>query len=447
MQQWPDSFLQQSKALFKDDFESFINALDNPALTHVRFNKFKRVEPTFNIGKKIEWCRDAYTLQERPSFIADPVFHAGAYYVQESSSMFLEHVLLHLLSTNSVNSVLDLCASPGGKTTIIQNTVPETTMVVANEIIKSRFAPLVQNVLKWGTYNTFVTNNNPEHFEQLSGFFDIVLVDAPCSGEGLFRRNNSAINEWSADHVKLCSLRQQKILHSAVQALKTGGYLIYSTCTFNELENEKNIQWLIEKYKLNLVKIPIETDWPIAQFKENCYRFLPHKTDGEGLFMAVLQKTSYEINKVNYKNQKVKLNETQQFNSWLKEPEKFLVQTNKNKVYALPKSFINEYLYFNSKLNLVYQPLFMGETDKNNQLIPSHALALSLAISDLVNSIELDYQQAIKYLRNESLLINNHPMGFNLVTFKKLSLGFIKVLQNRTNNYLPTEWRIIKQIQ
>ena len=271
-------------------------------ITSVRLNKYKQfnlaTHPFLNTAVPMSWCDQGLYLNERPLFVLDPLWHAGAYYVQEASSMFIQH-LLHQLNMDTKSIVLDLCAAPGGKSTLLANWFKDG-LVVANETIKGRNAILVENTTKWGADNMIVTQNDPGHFKALPAFFDLVMIDAPCSGSGLFRKDVSAISEWSLDHVQHCSLRQQRIIEESLDTLKEGGYLIYSTCSYSFEEDEKIMDQIANLPGMVNVKIPVPASWNIITCESpehQCqgFRFYPDKIKGEGFFISVFKKetTSY----------------------------------------------------------------------------------------------------------------------------------------------------------
>ena len=254
--QLPTNFESQMRALLgTQEFELFKTAINRTPRTSIRLNPSKPFSPSWP-KNPIPWSTDGYFLAERPSFTLDPAIHAGAYYVQEASSMFIEHILKSLETPKGI--YLDLAAAPGGKSTLLSSYLGNEGLLVANEVIQSRAQILKENAIKWGLGNIVVTNNDPDHFSTLEGFFDLVLVDAPCSGEGMFRKDPQAREEWSLDHVTLCSSRQKRIMDQAGALVKGGGYLIYSTCTFNEQENEEMIQFLTEEFAFEPVQIPLE---------------------------------------------------------------------------------------------------------------------------------------------------------------------------------------------
>lgn len=221
-------------------------------VTSIRFNPSKNVyhQPGDHRLAPVPWTQNGYYLAQRPSFTFDPLFHAGVYYVQEASSMFLEQALRQTTDLSQPLKVLDLCASPGGKSTHLQSLLSPASLLVSNDVIRSRAHVLKDNIVKWGSLNVVVTNNDPADFSALENYFDVIVVDAPCSGSGLFRRDEDAIGEWSVNNVTLCTQRQQRILADAWPSLKRGGLLIYSTCSYSMEEDEDIVKWLRREFLL-----------------------------------------------------------------------------------------------------------------------------------------------------------------------------------------------------
>src|SRR5690606_4280290 len=235
----PNSLIQRLGVNPTFDKDAFIAAHeDGNQITSIRLNPFKPTELDFYLSEQVQWCDRGYYLANRPQFTLDPLFHAGAYYVQEASSMFIAHIIQTLGLDKEALFAADVCAAPGGKSTLLNSYLHPNSLLLSNEIIKSRSIILQENLTRWGASNVVVSNNDPSAFRRLPGFFDLLLVDAPCSGSGMFRKDEDAIDEWSEANVKLCSERQQRILSEVLTALKTNGYLIYSTCSYSQEENE-----------------------------------------------------------------------------------------------------------------------------------------------------------------------------------------------------------------
>ncbi len=389
----------------------------------------------------VKWCEHGRYLSERPKFTYDPTFHAGAYYVQEASSMFVWQALSQLVEQDAL--VLDLCAAPGGKSTAIAQYLSENGFLVSNEYVPQRAHVLVENITKWGAQNCVVTNNAPRHFEKLKTRFDAILVDAPCSGEGMFRKDERAREEWSPANVEMCVERQREILESAWKVLKPGGVLIYSTCTFNSHENEEQVQWLIDEMDAEYLPLKIGEDWMITE-TERGYRFLPHKTRGEGLFMAAVRKQCGMRNeelgvKQNKRLKEQKIKKVQVDVPLLGE---FGVVESENKFYAVQKGRMALVDECRKCLNVLLFGVQMYE-QKGKDLIPQVALALSQVYKrGAYPEAELSYEEAISFLRKEAIVLTDAPRGFVLVTYNGLPLGWVKNIGNRCNNLYPEFWRI-----
>ena len=295
----PALFEERMRKLLPEESEAFFAALQTEPPVSIRLNPGKpvpisRLFPDEQIGLPVSWCESAYYLKSRPVFTLDPCLHSGTYYVQEASSMFLYHIFGQILPAHPVR-VLDLCAAPGGKSTLIASRLSSGSLLVANEVIRSRAGILKENMIKWGTSHVVVTNNDPADFHHLKGAFDIIVVDAPCSGEGMFRKDPGAIQEWNESNLQLCSERQQRILADIWPCLKPGGFLVYSTCTYNPGENEAILERLIRKYGARSIEIaPLFPGIVPGNSTAHCYHFYPHRIPGEGFFTGVVQKNEGE---------------------------------------------------------------------------------------------------------------------------------------------------------
>jgi NOL1/NOP2/sun family putative RNA methylase len=373
-------------------------------VTSVRINPFKLSISNCQlpIHQPVPWSSFGYYLKERPSFTFDPLFHAGCYYVQEASSMFLEQALKQAVDLSAPLKILDLCAAPGGKSTLIQSLISFESLLVSNEVIKSRTNVLKENIIKWGSANVIITNNDPKHFSKLQGFFDVLVIDAPCSGSGLFRKDPEAINEWSEENVMLCCGRQKRIIADAFASLKENGVLIYSTCSYSKEEDEDIADWLIEELNMESVKLKIEDSWRIietqSEKKGYGYRFFPDKVKGEGFYLACFRKLA-STEKVNYKTIKPEqANATEKgiVSNWLKPMELSFFKT--PFIYALPCMFLQAYSIIKNALNVHYAGVTIGEIMKE-RLVPAHSLALSFFLKEEVPAVNLDYNAAIRYLQ------------------------------------------------
>ncbi len=293
------SSLLEVKGFNKETFEQVHESGEQ--VTSIRLNP-KKIKSIGNItfpgeviATPVPWNSNGYYLDQRPSFTADPLLHAGAYYVQEASSMFLEEALKQAADLSAPLKLLDLCAAPGGKSTLVQSLISESGLLISNEVIKTRVNILTENMIKWGAPNVIVTNNDPRDFQQLDEYFDVIIVDAPCSGSGLFRKDPAAVTEWSEQSVQLCSLRQQRILSDILPSLKPGGLLIYSTCSYSTAEDEQVADWLIEENHLSGVSLTIPAEWNVVESASPLhnapgYRFYPDQVRGEGFYIALFRK-------------------------------------------------------------------------------------------------------------------------------------------------------------
>ena len=447
----PKTFQEQTIQILGDDYPAFLAALETPAPVSVRLNpKKKSLISTLEIEENVLWAKDGRYLKKRPVFTLDPAFHAGAYYVQEASSMFLEHVFEQVVDKTRPIKVLDLCAAPGGKTTHLASMLGENDLLVANEVIKGRLSILKENIQKWGFSNMIISNQDPETFADLEGFFDIVLVDAPCSGEGLFRKDPNAVNEWSEQNVQMCSARQRRILSAAAMLVAPKGTLIYSTCTYNSIENQENVKWLNRTLDFETVQLEVPKEWGVTE-SEKCFQFFPHNTKGEGFFIAALKNLSRDARFVKGKPDLNRLRREQRtiLKDWVK-PELFeeieFFYKNDGNVVAIRKSLLADYGSVLRALDRRSSGIEIG-IFKGADFVPSHAFALSDLISEDLNKMELTENQALKYLKKENFEFASGKDGWILITYGGLGLGWIKKIGDRINNYLPTEWRIRMDIE
>lgn len=460
----PQALLQSLQDVAGFDEAAFVQAHQQPEpLTSIRINPAKMEtvndkwaignffhHARFNVSGSIPWSQFGYYLTQRPSFTFDPLFHAGCYYVQEASSMFLEQALMQTVDLSKEIKVLDLCAAPGGKSTHIQSLLSPNSLLVSNEVIKSRSGVLKQNIIKWGSNDVIVTNNDPQHFARLSGFFDVMIVDAPCSGSGLFRKDAEAIDEWSEDAVQMCCSRQKRILSDALPALKQDGILIYSTCSYSKEEDEDIADWLVQEMGMENIQLHIKEDWGIVESISSKtasagYRFYPDKTKGEGFFLSCFIKRGETISK-NVKSQKPEkatVKEQAIADQWISTDNMVLLKHN-NQIFALPQNIVSDFAVIKQALNIQYAGTFIGEL-MWEKLIPDQALAVSTILSGSVKKVEVSYEEAIKYLQKNELHWDIPNTGWQIVTFQNKALGWINALPNRINNYYPKEIRILKR--
>ena len=418
-------------------------ALDTIPPVSVRFHP-EKVHSKLDILSEVSWCENAFYLKERPSFTLDPLFHAGSYYPQEAGSMVLDTVLRQLdLPTDP--SVLDLCAAPGGKSTLIASFLANKGLLVSNEVIQQRARILKENLTKWGYTNTIVTNNDPKDFDRLPDFFDVIVVDAPCSGEGMFRKDPNARTEWSEDNVQLCTGRQKRIVMDVWDALSPGGFLIYSTCTFNSNENEENVSWLIDEVGAELIKIQVPAT--IIEGRNGIGNYcIPGKTETEGFYIAVLQKPNGDKKRQKYmrKGDFTVQKDLMDLSNFANIDDISIFNWN-DKLLGLPKGLEDKMLHFQSQLRLQKMGTTLGEIAKKG-IIPNEELALNPFLNCYESKIELEHQQALQYLHGDTFSLAGNQ-GFQLMTFQNESLGWIKHLGNRFNNLYPKEWRIRMNVQ
>lgn len=447
--QLPPAFLQSLHGLPGFEEPAFVQAHQAAEqLTSIRLNSAK---PTavFPNKQAIPWCSTGYYLPQRPSFTLDPLFHAGAYYVQEASSMFLEQALRQTIDLSKPLNVLDLCAAPGGKSTHLQSLLSKDSLLVSNEVIKARASVLTENMTKWGAANGVVTNNDPAHFQRLPSFFDVLVVDAPCSGSGLFRKDPDAITEWSEAAVQLCSQRQQRILADALPCLKGDGILIYSTCSYSEEEDEGILQWLMHHSELESLRLQTELEWNIIETDAAgaySYRFYPDKVKGEGFFIGVFRKKRTSENGVTHlpkaKATTAEKEASRVLQPWLQGEMNFVAE--KDDWLAMPATVAAQLAVLKKQLYLRKAGINMGRLIRQC-LVPHHELALAAEIAGAVDRITVTEAQALQYLRRQEITdLQAGSNGWQLVEYGGLALGWIKVIGHRTNNYYPTEWRILK---
>ena len=383
----PESFVSYTRETMGEElFAAFVSGLGEEAPVSIRVNRAKWDGDVVH-GERVPWSADGYYLPDRPNFTFDPLLHAGCYYVQEASSMFVERVLGQYV-TEPVE-MLDMCAAPGGKSLAAIATLPEGSWLMSNEPIRQRASVLAENVSKWGSERMVVVNNYPEQISKSKLKFDVILCDVPCSGEGMFRKDAQAISEWSVQNVEKCRQLQREIVAEAWKCLRPGGLLIYSTCTFNTRENEENVRWIMDEYGAEILPVDVREEWNVvgsllAGFDGPVYRFIPGVTRGEGIFMAVMRKEG------EWKAQK------------------------KPSLDKLPPM-----------LHRMELTRLSGEG------------------KDTAPRVEIDYDTAIAYLRREAIrLPDDSPRGIITLTYRGVAIGQAKNIGNRANNLYPKEWRI-----
>jgi 16S rRNA C967 or C1407 C5-methylase (RsmB/RsmF family)/NOL1/NOP2/fmu family ribosome biogenesis protein len=433
----PEDFVNRVK---EDDFlpDDLLTALETVSPVAVRLNPFK-TKPELPFKSQLPWSENGWLLSERPKFTLDPLFHAGCYYPQEAGSQLLESVLKQLpLPASPV--ILDLCAAPGGKSTLIGSFLNNSGLLVSNEVIGARSKVLKENMTKWGIANSVVTNNDPADFRRLPGLFDCIVADAPCSGEGMFRKDHAAREEWSEANVQLCSARQKRILADVWDALKEGGFMIYSTCTFNEAENEDNVRWLARELGAEIVSIQL------SQAREGRsgigHYALPSDLDTEGFYIAVLQKiTGVPSQKKDKKQSALQTVKDASQARTLADTEGMAVVQWSDFWFAVLEEYQPVISLIHQQLRVIKLGTEIGQPARK-ELIPNEALALSPFVRGKnVPHAALERDQALAYLRGDTFPLEG-KQGFLLASYNQEPLGWIKHLGNRFNNLYPKDWRI-----
>lgn len=441
----PESLLESIHELASLDLAQFEESQFSEPSVSIRSNPAKPATLNFDLHP-VPWCEHGFYLNERPSFTADPLFHAGVYYVQEASSMFLSFALKQTLSLENPIKVLDLCAAPGGKSTLIASLLNEESLLVSNEVIQTRANILCENMTKWGQINTWVTNSDPKQFGKLDSFFDALIIDAPCSGSGLFRRIPDYLHDWSIDNVNLCSQRQKRILHDSFACLSAEGILVYMTCSFSRQENEDVVDYIMKEFDVENIDLTLPPEWNIvrtlsSETKSVGYRFYPHLLQGEGFFMSIFRKRtghSSHIPSARAEDHR-KLSFLKPFISL----EKKCILTQKDNLIAIHENHRDLYTALSAHIKLIKKGIMLGKVIRN-ELIPDHELAM-YAECTFEDRIELSLENAISYLKKDELAISSDTKGWKLVTYNKIPLGWIKQLGNRNNNYFPSNYRILSK--
>jgi len=441
----PQKLLEELSSVRGFNEEAFLAAHESAAATSVRLHPLKPTD-AFSGCTKIPWCADGRQLATRPVFTLDPVYHAGGYYVQEASSMFLDFLVKAILPKRNGLRVLDLCAAPGGKSTLLASLLERDSLLVSNEVIRSRASVLEENAIRWGYTNHWVASNDPRDFSRLPGYFDVIVVDAPCSGSGLFRKDAHALTEWSESNVALCSQRQQRIIADVWDALKDQGFLIYATCSYSPQEDEDILDWLAENFSLRSVAVEVPADWSIvaAASKKGMvgYRFFPDKVPGEGFFIAVLQKDEAVKSQGFVKYSSLQDKKAAASSAFLlREERDFIVQPFREGYAALNQHHEADFHALNKNLYLRKVGVALG-SPAGKDWLPAHDIALSVDRNLQLPMVSLNKEQALRFLKKEEMNVPVPEKGWMMVGYEGLPLGWIKSLGNRINNYLPKHWRI-----
>lgn len=448
----PDDFItQMGNILNEKELFALLDAIVNTSsVTGIRKNPQKGDYLDIK-GHSIPWSKRGITLEKRPNFTLDPSFHAGAYYVQDPSSMLVEWIADKLLREIQNPSILDLAAAPGGKSTLLAEIATEKNgFLLANEVIKSRVPILKQNLAKWGYSHVFISSFEVAVFSALPPIFDLVLLDAPCSGEGLFRKDLQARDEWSLEHVNHCASRQKRILSPIAGIIKEGGYLIYSTCTYNQKENDEQVAWLCQHFPFKKVEIEIPETWGIIKTEQGGFQCYPHKVNGEGFYLAVLQLTS-GLNQVPPEKNTKKAPRTsvslpESLSTFLKDHHDLVgIQDYSGNYYGIPSVIFPTFNLLSHYLPFIDPQLKLGSA-KGKDFIPEPELAYSTYLNADLPKWELDRYDALVYLKKEKSSMKPPNAGWGLICYEGMILGWFKGIGDRYNNYYPKNWRILMSL-
>ncbi len=443
----PEEFTAYTRQLMGEDvFRKFMAGMEEQPPVSVRLNPFKYDSSIMSLPAAekavVEWCAEGRYLQSRPLFTLDPLLHAGAYYVQEAASMYVTDVVRRFAPSDRPLMVLDLCAAPGGKSTALRSILPKGSLLMTNEPMRQRANILMENMQKFGHPDVVVTNNYAIDYQRSGLKFDIILADVPCSGEGMFRKDEGAISEWSVANVNKCAELQRSIIDDIMPCLAEGALLIYSTCTFNAHEDEDNTAYIVSEY--GLAKL--------------CERhFIPGVTPTEGLYMCALRNGDSQscvfgserckVVKNGKRRDKGKASPAVQgakeASRWLTESSDFDFLMLGGRIAAVKKAWRDKYDLAEKKLRVMYAGIEIG-TPKGRDLVPSQSLALSTALAPgAFPRVEVSKDMALRYLRREAIeLPAETERGYVIVSYMGLPLGFLKNLGNRANNLYPQEWKI-----
>lgn len=470
MIQLPISFTEMASTLPGIDSREFIDSMESPASVGIRINPAKLKdagETGYTHTTPVVWNNEGYYLEERPLFTLNPLLHAGAFYVQDPSSMVYGELITKALDIlqperRDTPRVLDLCASPGGKTTAMIARLPKEGVMVANEYVEKRVGALRENLAKWGHAATIICNSDSASFADAGEVFDIVGVDAPCSGEGMMRKDEDARAQWSETLVRQCSSLQREILANACRCLRPGGILIFSTCTFNLMENEDNLAFLVEEQGLLPVNTGLAGTGGILPQLAGDYpalRFMPHSTRGEGLFVAMLRKPENEDydssittfgaggkkGKKGMDRKRGKGNDGKDVTTlaqWLDKDTDWIINEEGGFIEAIPRVAAETAAMLEGFVRIIGKGVRIAER-KGRDFAPSSELALcTLRNPDSFPSHEIDKDTALSYLRGESLHIPDAPKGYVTLTYCGVPIGMVKNLGTRANNLWPSRWKI-----
>ena len=450
MSNLPSDFIDNMRQQLADEAEALFEALDSSSPVSVRLNPQKWIGDS--LGESVPWSRYGRYLDHRPQFTTHIPFAAGGYYVQEAGSQFIDYIL----QSEGVEGgkILDMCAAPGGKTTLYSSVVGDNGLVVANEYVRNRANILADNIRKWGLGNVVVTNNDPQHIAAFENWFDVVAVDAPCSGEGMFRKDDVARTEWSRNSVEMCAARQRSILSQAWRSLKAGGLLIYSTCTFNTTEDEGILEWMLSEWGEEIVgcnEIDIPQQWGVESLRVGdfqAFRFYPHRVKSEGFFVAVARKSAICSGRAVTPKARKKVvadatkDAVKELSRWMQSSENVRFALVGDSYYAYPSEYYEDIRSLANSLTVIYSGVEMGQIFKG-KLKPEWPLSQSVWLnSSALPEVEVTLEVALDYLRKRDVTAALFEEGMNLVCCQGYALGFVKRIGNRVNNTYPNSLKI-----
>ncbi len=442
----PVSFEARMKEVLGVQYENFSKSLNQKATIAIRLNPLKNIYKfNFELGESVKWDESGKYVNINSDFALDPNFYSGSYFVQEASSMFLSFALKQVIDFSKPLKVLDLCADKGNQAALFASLLKNSDLLVANESAKSKITIIKEKILKSGFPNYLISNQDPETFSDLEGFFDVVLVSAPCSEESIFRKNGEFKKDWSEEQVAVNAAKQKRILSAAGLLVAPGGHLIYCTNTFSPKENIENAKWLTRTLDFKSVGLDIPNEWKIVE-KDETFQFYPHLVEGEGFFLAAFKQLGTDDRFV---SGRIKLNRLPKnlkalLKPWVKDDlfEKYEFFTkNDGVVVALLISLIEKFGSVFRALEKCTNGLEIG-IFKGNDFIPSHAFCFQDILNESMQKLEVKNEIALRFLKKEHFDTEGLKDGWALIIYQNQNLGWIKKIGNRVNNYLPQDWKV-----
>ncbi len=437
----PTEFTKQMTGLLGSEYSDFEYAMQQKPAVSIRINPAKP-ENELKLSDQVAWCTEGFYIEDRPIFTLDPFFHAGHYYVQEASSMFLDYILKKL-NLSPKPRILDLCSAPGGKSSLLLSHLQSRGILHCHEFDVHRHSILKQNIIRWGYPNAIVTYGSLLQLQKLNIKYDVILIDAPCSGEGMFRKEEDALKQWNNKKIGHCQNIQRHILSIADTLCAQQGYIIYSSCTWNTRENEEVLEDYIISNRYEAVEI--KHDFPIPQSNKFSftYRMYPHKIKGEGFTISVIKKQSDTLEKHRKTKSGILLQSNVNTPLWLNNSDDMVTIFFKDHYFAIPKDLEEDTIEIFEKVNTSSFGIPLGSF-KGDDFYPAHGLSQSILLRNDLESIDLNKQQALNYLRALTPdIVYNSGSKWLTGKYKSASLGWIKSLSTGLKNYFPKNQRII----